>query len=305
MGRKLVIILGPTAVGKTDYSIEKALEYGSPVISCDSRQIYREMTIGTAVPDASQLAAVKHYFIHSHSVTDLYTAGKYEVEALALIDRLFAMGHETLVMAGGTGFYIDAVCKGLDDFPEADPAIRGSLMERLRQEGVESLRLELKHLDPQSYHTIDIANGQRVVRALEVCLMTGKPFSSFKTSTSKSRDFEIEKIGLVRPREVLYDRCNRRVLQMVDQGLVEEARSVLRYRDLPALQTVGYKELFAWFDWQEGRVSAEGWGPTVPGDGPVTSLDRAVELIQRNTRHYAKRQLSYWNRDKSIKWINL
>lgn len=305
MGKKLVIILGPTAVGKTDYSIEKALEYGSPVISCDSRQIYKEMTIGTAVPDASQLASVKHYFIHTHSVTSLYTAGKYELEALELINKLFDQGHETLVMAGGTGFYIDAVCKGLDDFPEADPAIRAALMERLAQEGVDSLRLDLKRLDPLSYQTIDIANGQRVVRALEVCLMTGKPFSSFKTSSHKSRDFEIEKIGLTRPREVLYDRCNRRVVQMIDQGLVEEARSVLKYRALPALQTVGYKELFAWFDWLDGKVSLEGWGPTTPGDGPVTSLERAVELIQRNTRHYAKRQLSYWNRDKSIKWLNL
>lgn len=303
--KKLIVILGPTAVGKTDYSIETALRYGSPVISCDSRQIYREMTIGTAVPDASQLAAVKHYFIHSHTVTRLYTAGRYELEALELMDRLFEEGHETLVMAGGTGFYIDAVCNGLDDFPAADETLRAELMARLREEGVESLRLELKKLDPESYSMIDIANGQRVVRALEVCLMTGRPFSSFKTSVQKKRDFEIEKIGLVRPRDVLYDRCDRRVLQMIDDGLVEEARSVIQYRDLTALQTVGYKELFAWFDWQDGKVSAEGWGPTSPGDGPVMSLDRAVELIQRNTRHYAKRQLSYWKRDKSIRWIEL
>lgn len=303
--KKLVIILGPTAVGKTDYSIETALRYGSPVISCDSRQIYKEMTIGTAVPSASQLQAVKHYFIHSHTVTELYTAGKYELEAVALIERLFAEGHDTLVMAGGTGFYIDAVCNGLDDFPAADESLRTELMDRLREEGVESLRLDLQRLDPESYAAIDIANGQRVVRALEVCLMTGRPFSSFKTSVQKKRSFEIEKIGLTRPRDVLYDRCDRRVLQMIDEGLVEEARGLVQYRDLTALQTVGYKELFAWFDWQDGKVSAEGWGPTSPGDGPVTSLDRAVELIQRNTRHYAKRQLSYWKRDKSIKWIEL
>lgn len=303
--KRLIIILGPTAVGKTDYSIETALHYGSPVISCDSRQIYREMTIGTAVPSASQLQAVKHYFIHSHSVTELYTAGKYELEAVALIERLFAEGHETLVMAGGTGFYIDAVCNGLDDFPAADESLRAELMERLREEGVESLRMDLKRLDPESYASIDIANGQRVVRALEVCLMTGRPFSSFKTSVQKKRSFEIEKIGLIRPRDVLYDRCDRRVLQMIDEGLVEEARGLVQYRDLTALQTVGYKELFAWFDWQDGKVSDEGWGPTSPGDGPVTSLDRAVELIQRNTRHYAKRQLSYWKRDKSIKWLEL
>ena len=303
--RKLIIILGPTAVGKTDYSIEMALEYGSPIISCDSRQIYREMSIGTAVPSAEQLAAVRHYFIHSHAVTELYTAGKYEVEALDLINRLFEQGHETLVMAGGSGFYVDALVNGLDDFPSADLQLRDELMRRLKEEGVEELRLQLKSLDPESYETIDIANGQRVVRALEVCLMTGKPFSSFKTAEKKARDFEIEKVGLTRPREVLYDRINRRVLQMIDQGLVDEVRSVEKYRDLAALQTVGYKEIFDWFDYQNGLVSTEGWGPTSPGDGPVTSLDRAVELIQRNTRHYAKRQLSYWKRDKDIKWLEL
>ena len=303
--RKLLVILGPTAVGKTDYSIEAALKYDSPVISCDSRQIYKEMSIGTAVPDASQLAAVKHYFIHSHSVTQLYTAGKYEVEALELINRLFDEGHETLVMAGGSGFYVDALVNGLDDFPSADPELRNTLMGRLREEGVEALRLELKSLDPESYATIDIANGQRVVRALEVCLMTGRPFSSFKTSVVKKRDFEIEKIGLLRPRDILYDRINRRVLNMVDEGLVDEVRSLTQYRDLAALQTVGYKEIFDWFDFLDGKVSAEGWGPAAPGDGPVTSLERAVELIQRNTRRYAKRQLSYWGRDKDIRWMEI
>lgn len=287
MKKKLLIILGPTAVGKTDYSIETALRYGSPVISCDSRQIYKEMTIGTAVPDASQLAAVKHYFIHSHTVTELYTAGRFEIEALDLINRLFDEGHETLVMAGGSGFYVDALVNGLDDFPSADLQLRNDLMDRLHEEGVESLRLELKALDPESYETIDIANGQRVVRALEVCLMTGKPFSSFKTASRKKRDFEIEKIGLIRPRDVLYDRINRRVIQMIDQGLVDEVRSLTEYRDLAALQTVGYKEIFDWFD------------------GTSDSLDRAVELIQRNTRRYAKRQMSYWGRDKDIRWIEL
>ena len=305
MGKRLLIVLGPTAVGKTDYSIELALNYGSPVISCDSRQIYKEMSIGTAVPDASQLAAVKHYFIHSHTVKELYTAGRYEVEALDLINRLFEEGHDTLVMAGGSGFYVDALANGLDDFPSADLQLRSELTVRLQNEGVEALRLELKALDPESYATIDIANGQRVVRALEVCLMTGKPFSSFKTSSRKKRDFEIEKIGLTRPRDVLYDRINRRVVQMIDDGLVEEVRSLTQYRDLAALKTVGYKEIFDWFDYEAGLVTAEGWGPTVPGDGPVTSLDRAIELIQRNTRHYAKRQLSYWGRDRDIKWIEL
>ena len=284
--RRLLIILGPTAVGKTDYSIETALRYGSPIISCDSRQIYKEMTIGTAVPSAEQLSAVQHYFIHSHTVTELYTAGRYELEALDLINRLFDEGHETLVMAGGSGFYVDALVNGLDDFPSADLQLRSELMARLHEEGVESLRQELRMLDPESYATIDIANGQRVVRALEVCLMTGKPFSSFKTSSRKARDFEIEKIGLTRPRDVLYDRINRRVVRMVDDGLVEEVRSLTQYRDLAALQTVGYKEIF---DYLDGNYD----------------LDRAVELIQRNTRRYAKRQLSYWGRDKDIRWMEL
>ena len=286
MGRRLVIVLGPTAVGKTDWSIRLAQKYGSPVISCDSRQIYREMNIGTAVPSASQLAAVEHFFIRSHPVAELYTAGRYEMEALALMSRLFDEGHETLVMAGGSGFYIDAVCKGLDDFPPADQELRAQLTRRLREEGVESLRLDLKRLDPESYASIDIANGQRVVRALEVCLMTGRKFSSFKTSPMKKRDFEIEKIGLVRPRDVLYDRINRRVLQMIDDGLEDEVRSLLPYRDLPALQTVGYREMFAYID---GKVS----------------MDRAVELIQRNTRHYAKRQMTWWRRDSDIRWMEL
>lgn len=284
--RKLVILLGPTAVGKTDYSISLARQYGSPIISCDSRQLYRQMSIGTAVPSREQLEAVQHYFIQDHDIFDLYTAGKYELEALALMNRLFDEGHETLVMSGGSGFYIDAVCKGLDDFPPADIALREKLTSRLHEEGVEALRMELKALDPESYRTIDIANGQRVVRALEVCIMTGRPFSSFKTSPNKKRDFEIEKIGLSRPRQELYDRIDRRVLQMVDQGLVEEVRSLLPHRNLAALQTVGYKEIFDYLDGQY-------------------DLDRAIELIQRNTRHYAKRQLTWWSRDTEIKWITV
>lgn len=284
--KRLLIILGPTAVGKTGFSISVAQKYGSPVISCDSRQIFREMSIGTAVPSASQLAAVKHYFIQSRSVTDNYTAGKYELEAVDLIERLFAEGHDTLVMAGGSGFYIDAVCKGLDDFPPADPLLREDLMHRLRTEGVESLRLDLRRLDPESYASIDIANGQRVVRALEVCIMTGRKFSSFKTSSVKKRSFSIIKLGLTRPRDELYDRINSRVLQMMDDGLVDEVRSLVEYRTLPALQTVGYREIFSYLD------------------GDIT-LPRAIELIQRNTRHYAKRQMTWWGRDKDIFWKDL
>lgn len=282
-GRKLIILLGPTAVGKTDTSIALAEQYGSPIISCDSRQLYRQMSIGTAVPSAEQLARVKHYFIQDHDVQDIYTAGKYELEAIALIERLFEEGHDTLVMTGGSGFYIDAVCCGLDDFPPADQELRAKLTSRLKEEGVEALRIELKMLDPESYKAIDIANGQRVVRALEVCLMTGRPFSSFKTNPQKKRDFEIEKIGLMRPREELYKRIDARAAQMIEAGLVEEVRSLMPLRDLPALQTVGYKEIFEYLD-------------------GTYNLDRALELIQRNTRRYAKRQMTWWARDKEIKW---
>ena len=286
-GKRLVIVLGPTAVGKTDYSISLAQRYDSPIISCDSRQIYREMSIGTAVPDKDQLALVTHYFIHSHSVENLYTAGKYEVEALKLINELFEEGRDTLVMCGGSGFYIDALVNGLDDFPKTDMNLRSELSSILRAEGVRPLAERLRELDPATCAVIDMSNGQRVLRALEVCLVSGRPFSSFKTNSIKKRDFQVEKIGLLRPREELYRRIDKRVLKMIDEGLVEEVRSLEKYRDLPALQTVGYKEIFDWFD------------------GSVNTLERAVELIQRNTRHYAKRQLSYFRRDPSVRWIEM
>ena len=286
-GKRLVIVLGPTAVGKTDYSISLAQKYGSPIISCDSRQIYREMSIGTAVPDKDQLALVTHYFIHSHSVENLYTAGKYEVEALKLINELFEEGRDTLVMCGGSGFYIDALVNGLDDFPKTDMNLRSELSSILRAEGVRPLAERLRELDPATCAVIDMSTGQRVLRALEVCLVSGRPFSSFKTNSIKKRDFQVEKIGLLRPREELYRRIDKRVLKMIDEGLVEEVRSLEKYRDLPALQTVGYKEIFDWFD------------------GSVNTLERAVELIQRNTRHYAKRQLSYFRRDPSVRWIEM
>lgn len=286
MRKKLLVIAGPTAVGKTDYSIEAALRCGSPVISCDSRQIYKEMTIGTAVPDASQLAAVKHYFIHRISVLDAYSSGQYEIDALALMDKLFSEGHETLVMAGGSGFYIDAVCKGLDNLPVPPPELREELTKRVREEGVEALADELKRLDPAAWKAIDIKNGQRVVRALETIIVSGRSFTEFKLAEPRKRDFEIEKICLTRPRDVIYDRIDRRVLQMIDEGLVEEVRGLEKYRNLPALQTVGYKEIFGYLD---GKYS----------------LDEAIRLIQRNTRHYAKKQLTWWKRDNAIKWIDL
>lgn len=286
MSRRLFIILGPTAVGKTDYSISKALEYGSPVISCDSRQIFMNMSIGTAVPSASQLAAVKHYFIQTVPVTQAYTAGDYELDAVALAERLFEEGHETLVMTGGSMFYIDAVCNGLDNLPDGDPGLRAELWKRLGEEGVETLAEELRSKDPLTYSQIDIRNSQRVIRALEVCIVSGRPFSSFKTGGRRSRSFQIEKVGLTRPREELYSRIDRRVLNMMDEGLVGEARSLLPYRNCQALQTVGYKEVFEYLD------------NKIP-------LEEAVRLIQRNTRHYAKKQLTWWRRDPDIKWIDV
>lgn len=285
MPRRLVIILGPTAVGKTDFSVTKALEYGSPVISCDSRQIYKEMTIGTAVPEKEQLERVKHYFIQTIPVTQTYTAGDYERDAITLINKLFEEGHDTLVMTGGSMFYIDAVCEGLDDLPDGDPDLRKTLWERVDSEGLASLVEELELRDPQTYSRIDKNNSQRVVRALEVCLVSGRPLSSFK-SGGKKRDFEIEKIGLTRPREELYSRIDKRVLNMVEEGLEDEVRSLLPYRDLQALQTVGYKEMF---DYLDGKIP----------------IEEAIRLIQRNTRHYAKKQMTWWRRDNSISWIDL
>ncbi len=280
MTKKLILILGPTAVGKSDYGIGLAKKFSSPIISCDSRQIYREMKIGTAPPSEEQLSTVKHYFIFSHSVTDLYTAGRYEVEALALVERLF-LEHNTLIMVGGSGLYADAFCYGLDDFPQTDQNLRATLTKRMEEEGIESLRRELKMLDIESYNTIDIANKQRVLRALEVNIMTGRKFSSFKSNTKKTRPFDIERICLMRGRDELYDRINRRVDIMIDNGLVEEVISLERFRNLPALRTVGYREIF---DYIDGKIS----------------LDVAKELIKRNTRRYAKRQITYWRGEQII-----
>ena len=281
----LHIILGPTGVGKTDYALALARRVSSPVVSCDSRQVFREMRIGTARPTDDQLASVRHYFIADRSVTEPFTAGQFEVEALALLDELFR-DHDTVVMAGGSGLYIDALCNGLDDFPAADPELREQLSRRLREEGVAALRAELRLLDPESYATLDPANGQRIVRALEVTLATGRKLSSFKTHANKERPFSIEKTGLTRPRAELYARIDARVDAMMAEGLLEEARALLPQRSLPALNTVGYKELFDYFD---GRCD----------------LAEAVRLIKRNTRHYAKKQLTYWGRDASIRWIEL
>jgi len=290
--KTLILILGPTAVGKTEYCLSAARKYQSPIVSCDSRQIYREMPVGTAAPTPEQLAAVTHYFIGSHSVKDYFTAGRYEIEALSLLSRLF-LDHDVIIMTGGSGLYADALCFGLDEFPETDWELRDSLMNRLESEGVESLRMELKSVDPLTYAEIDVANTQRIVRALEVFYISGKPYSTFKTGSCRKRQFRIQRICLTRPRDILYDRINSRVEQMLDNGLEEEVCSLSGYRNMPALQTVGYKEMFEYLD---GSIS----------------LERAKELIQRNTRHYAKRQLSWWRRaaennrtENRLEWIEL
>lgn len=286
MARKLIIVSGPTAVGKTAWSIGLAQKYGSPIISCDSRQIYKEMSIGTAVPSKEELAAVKHYFIQDHSILQPYTAGDYEVEALALMDKLFADGYEVLVASGGSGFFVEALCSGLPDVPKADPQLREDLDRRLREEGLESLRMDLKRLDPEAYSNIDITNPQRVLRAVEVCLLSGKTFSSFKQTAVKKRDFEIEKICMVRPREEMAERISKRVDQMLEDGLVEEVRGLQQYRNLPALRTVGYAEIF---DYLDGNCT----------------LEQAAEKIKTNTRHYAKRQLTWWRRDPEVRFMSL
>jgi len=276
MKKKLIMVLGPTASGKTDYSVALAERLGSPVISCDSRQIFRELRIGTAPPSPEQMERVKHYFIFSNSIHEHYTAGQYETEALKLLDELFKT-HDTLVVTGGSGLYADALSNGLDDFPPSDMELRSHLMSRLANEGIESLREELRVLDAESYNQLDTANTQRVIRALEVTLQTGRKFSSYKNNTAKQRPFQTERRLMVKPREELYRRIDLRVDMMMEAGLLKEAESLFDFRHLTSLKTVGYRELF---DYMEGK----------------STLPEAVELIKRNTRRYAKRQITWWRR---------
>lgn len=283
--KTLLVLMGATGVGKTDYSISLAQKIGSPIISCDSRQIYKELNIGVARPSPEQLNIVPHYFIATHSVQSYYSVGKYEQEVLALLDDLFAQ-HDTLLMVGGSGLYIDAVCFGIDDVPAVDEELRASLTQRMITEGVEALSRELKMLDPDFYGEVDTKNPARVLRALEVCLTAGKPFSKIRQNSPKNRNFEVRFVVLNRDRAELYARINRRVDQMMEQGLLEEAKSVLPYRHLNALKTVGYRELFGYFD------------------GSCT-LEEAVELIKRNTRRYAKRQLTWFARYEGAEWVDL
>lgn len=280
----LIILVGPTAVGKTKLSVELAKRYHSDVFSADSRQLYKEMAIGTAKPTVEEMDGVIHHFVDSHTVEDLYSVGDYERDTDALLEEYFKEKNIG-ILSGGTGLFVRAVTHGLDDMPKVPAEIRAELLERLEKEGLEALQKQLQELDPTTYKQIDIQNSQRVVRALEVCLGTGKPFSSFKEKVVKQHPYNIIKIGIERPREELYERVNRRVDIMLDQGLVEEVKSLTKYRDKNALQTVGYKEVFLYLD---GEIAYE----------------EMVELLKRNTRRYAKRQMTWFRNKDKFEWFH-
>ena len=282
--KTLIVIVGPTGSGKTDLSIAVAEYFSAPIISTDSRQFYRGIPIGTAQPDAEQLQRVEHHFIASHDLTDEFNCGAYEVAALKCLEELF-LQHDTVVAVGGSGLYVKALCEGMDDMPEVDAELRQRLSERLQTEGLESLVEELRQRDAEFYEMVDRKNPARVLRALEVCIATGKPYSSLRTGTKRKRDFNIVKIGTDMPRDILYDRIDRRVDMMMEQGLEAEARSVYHLREHNSLQTVGYREMFDYFD---GEISRE----------------EAIELIKRNSRRYAKRQLTWFRRDSEIEWFH-
>ena len=283
--KKLVVILGPTGVGKTDLSIQLANHLQCPIVSADSRQIYKGLTIGTDAPSQQQLQKAKHYFIGTLSVEDYFSASQFEDKAIELLAELHK-SHNYVVMSGGSMMYIDAVCKGIDDIPTIDPVLRKQLMDQFHNEGLDNIRMQLKMRDPVFYNQVDLKNHKRVIHALEVCIMTGKPYSSLRTNSVKQRPFEILRFGLTRPREQLYDRINARVDQMVEKGLVEEARSFYPYKHLNSLNTVGYKELFKHFD----------------GD---CTLEFAIDKIKQHSRNYARKQLSWFNRSDDIHWIDL
>lgn len=281
----LVVLLGPTGVGKTAVSLSLAKRYQASVVSSDSRQIYREIPIGTAAPTADEMVQVPHYFIATHTLTDQYSAGQYELDVLRLLAEEIFPFQQVAILSGGSMMYVDAVCKGLDDIPSIQPEIRAFWQQQLDTNGLEFLQHELQRLDPVHYEEVDLKNYKRVMHALEVCTQTGKPFSELRTGVVKPRSFQILKIGLNRPRAELYERINLRVDQMMEQGLLEEAQSVYPLRHLNSLNTVGYKELFEYFD----------------GNWP---LDFAIQMIKQNSRRYAKRQLTWYNRDTDIRWFH-
>ncbi|MBQ8915872.1 MAG: tRNA (adenosine(37)-N6)-dimethylallyltransferase MiaA [Alistipes sp.] len=281
--KRLIVIVGPTGCGKTALSIRLAEYFHVPILSTDSRQFYRGLAIGTAQPAAEELQRAEHHFIADRAITDEVNCGRYEVMALERLETLFQR-HDTVIAVGGSGLYVRALCEGMDDLPEADEQLRTALAARLAQEGLPALCEELARLDPVYHAQVDRSNPARVMRALEVCLQTGAPYSTLRTGARRARPFLILKIGVDLPREVLYERIDQRVELMMQEGLEEEARAVYPYRELNALQTVGYKELFAYFD-------------------GTCSLNEAVALIQRNSRRYAKRQLTWFRRDAEVVWF--
>lgn len=282
--KHLIVLIGPTGVGKTTTSIALAKHFNAPIVSADSRQFYKEMSIGTAAPTADELSLATHHLVAHKSVVDRYSCGMFEIEALKVLSDIY-LTQNVAILTGGSMLYIDAVIKGIDDFPTPNPELRKSLLKQLENDGIESLRAQLKLLDPISYEQVDLKNPQRILKALEVSLQTGKPYSSFLTQPQKKRPFIPIKVGLNLPREELYQRINQRVDKMVELGLVEEARQLYPLRGYTALKTVGYRELFEHFD------------------GHIT-LEKAIELIKRNSRRYAKRQLTWWARDNEIEWFS-
>ncbi|MFA9390919.1 MAG: tRNA (adenosine(37)-N6)-dimethylallyltransferase MiaA [Prolixibacteraceae bacterium] len=285
MTKTLIIVLGPTGIGKTNLSISLATHLKTEIISADSRQIYQELHIGTAVPDSQQLHTVKHHFIQSHSIHNYYNASQFEIEVLQKLNSLFE-NYDTVIMSGGSMLYIDVVCNGIDDLPQIDPDTRIQLENRLKNEGLESLRTELQKIDPEYYQLADLKNHKRILHALEIYYSTGKKYSSYRTNVKKVRDFTILKIGLNTDRALLHERINLRVDQMIQNGLIEEARKVYPYKQLNSLNTVGYKELFSYFDHE-------------------ITQEAAIELIKRNSRRYARRQLTWFNKDQAINWFNI
>lgn len=282
--KHLIVIVGPTGAGKTAVSIALAKHFATEVISSDSRQIYKGMVIGTAAITPDEQEGVPHHFVGTLDVSDSFNAFEYEQQALRVMENSFHH-HDTLVMCGGSMMYIDAVCKGIDKMPDVDLDIRDKLKQQLAEEGVEALSAQLKEVDKDYYHSVDIKNPARVIHGLEVFLTTGKPISSFRNNTAKERPFKITKIGVTLPREELYERINLRVDKMVEAGLVEEARRFYPYRDYNSLKTVGYRELFEYFD---GKIP----------------LEEAIRLIKRNSRHYAKKQLTWFRKDQSTQWFS-